>query len=115
MTQAEVCPYINIYRKYYGNRMAALLFGVFYVAMAGAWYLVEIVFGLLGLVPAKRGAAVLEAAITWNYTTVLNILFLALTAVLVWRFLRTGGPKMLRMMAAPMADGGHAHAHHHHG
>ena len=111
-----ILPIINIYRKYYGNRMAALLFGLFYVAMAGAGYVVEIVFGLIGLIPGRRGARVLEASVTWNYTTVLNILFLALSAVLIWRFLRTGGPDMLRMMSAP-ADGagsehaGHAHQH----
>ena len=38
---------------------------------------------------------------TWNYTTFLNIAFLVLTAVLVVRFLRTGGPAMLRMMERP--------------
>jgi hypothetical protein len=55
--------------------------------------------------------------VQWNYTTVLNILFLALSAVLVWRFLRTGGPKMLRMMAAPVDGTQHGHAAHgrHHG
>ena len=63
----------------------------------------------------------LEASIQWNCTTVLNILFLALSAVLVWRFLRTGGPEMLRMMGASKGgaedggakDGGARHAHHH--
>ncbi|MBW4025224.1 MAG: permease [Proteobacteria bacterium] len=109
-----ILPIINIYRRYYGNRMAALLFGLFYVAMAGAGYVVEIVFGLLGLIPARGGARVLEAGVTWNYTTVLNILFLALSAVLVWRFLRTGGPKMLRMMSAPMNEPA-GRAHHHDG
>ena len=49
-----ILPIINIYRKYYGNRMAALLFALFYVAMAGAGYVVEIAFGLLGLIPAQR-------------------------------------------------------------
>ena len=44
----------------------------------------------------------------WNYTTVLNILFLALSALLVWRFLRTGGPEMLKMMFTPS---GQMHAH----
>jgi hypothetical protein len=39
--------------------------------------------------------------VTWIYTTFLNIAFLALTAVLVVRFLRTGGPDMLRMMSRP--------------
>jgi uncharacterized protein len=112
-----VLPILNIYRKYYGMRMAALLLGLFYVAMAAAGYLVEILFGLAGLVPQQRSAQVLEASVQWNYTTVLNILSLALSAVLVWRFLRTGGPKMLRMMAAPVDGTQHGHAAHgrHHG
>jgi uncharacterized protein len=62
-------------------------------------------------VPQQRNAQVLEASVQWNYTTVLNILFLALSAVLVWRFLRTGGPKMLRMMAAPTDEAQHGHHH----
>ena len=36
------------------------------------------------------------ASITWNYTTVLNIVFLALAAALVARFVRTGDLRMLR-------------------
>jgi hypothetical protein len=59
--------------------------------------------------------------VTWNYTTVLDIVFLVLAAVLVIRFLRTGGPAMLRMMdrlPTASSDGGphaeHAHAEHAH-
>ena len=109
-----VLPVANIYRKYHVSRMA-LLFGLFYVAIAAAGYVIEILFGLLGLVPAQRGAVVLEAQIQWNDTAVLNILALALSAMLVWRFLGTGGPKMLRMMAVPSGKGhgDHSHAHDH--
>jgi hypothetical protein len=64
----------------------------------GAGLVVEVLFQALGLVPDERDAKVIEASVTWNYTT-LNIAFLALSAVLVVRFLRTGGPQMLRMMA----------------
>jgi hypothetical protein len=32
---------------------------------------------------------------------VLNFAFLLVAAVLVWRFVRTGGPAMLRMMDEP--------------
>lgn len=46
---------------------------------------------------------------TWNYTPFLNIAFLALTAVLVVRFLRTGGPDMLRMMSRPPEEPFAAH------
>ena len=63
------------------------------MAMAGAGYIVELLFGVAGLIPRNRAAHVLEASVQWNDTTVLNIMFLALSAMLVWRFLRTGGPK----------------------
>jgi hypothetical protein len=56
-------PIINIYRKYYGMRMAAPLLGLFCVAMAAAGYLVEALFGLAGLVPQQRRALVLEASV----------------------------------------------------
>lgn len=69
--------------------------------MAAAALIVEAIFGALGLVPAQRNARVVEASLSWNYTTWLNIVFLVLAAVLVWRFLRTGGPEMLRMMNRP--------------
>jgi uncharacterized membrane protein YraQ (UPF0718 family) len=103
-----VLPILDIYRKFYGPRMAGFLFVTFYVAMAAAALIVEAIFGLLGLVPAERSARVVEASITWNYTTWLNIAFLALAGLLAWRFLMTGGPDMLRMMNGPAA-GGHAH------
>jgi uncharacterized membrane protein YraQ (UPF0718 family) len=110
-----VLPILDIYRRYYGWRVAALLLGVFYLAMAASGYVIELVFGALGIVPNGRGAQILEASVRWNYTTVLNIAFLALSAVLVWRFMRTGGPDMLRQMTAP-ADGGpnRSGGHHHH-
>ena len=104
-----ILPILNIYRKYYGMRMMAFLLVTFYVAMAGAALAVEAVFALLGFIPQQREARVVEASITWNYTTWLNIVFLVVAALLVWRFLKTGGPDMLRMMNRPMH--GHAHGH----
>jgi uncharacterized membrane protein YraQ (UPF0718 family) len=108
-----ILPILNIYRKYYGWRVALLLAGQFYVAMALAGYAVELVFGALGLIPAQRHAMVQTAHISWDYTTFLNIAFAALSALLVWRFTRTGGPAMLRMMSAPAnPDDHHGHRHH---
>jgi uncharacterized membrane protein YraQ (UPF0718 family) len=101
-----VLPVLDIYRKYYGLKMAGFLFVTFYAAMAVAALIVEGIFAGLDLVPAQRNAQIVEAAIAWNYTTWLNIVFLALAALLVWRFLNTGGPAMLRMMNRP------AHAPH---
>src|SRR5262245_29927295 len=96
-----VLPILNIYRKYYGRRMSLFLLATFYVSMVLAGIAVEVLFQAFGLVPDERDAKVVEASVTWNYATVLNIVFLALSAVLVIRFLRTGGPAMLRMMNAP--------------
>src|SRR5215831_11785373 len=96
-----VLPILNIYRKYYGFKMAVFLFATFYVAMAVAALMVELIFNGLALVPSERKARVVEASIAWNYTTWLNIAFLGLAALLVWRFLRTGGLEMLRMMNEP--------------
>ena len=56
---------------------------------------------MIGLAPTERNAKIVEASITWNYTTILNIGFLALAALLVWRFLATGGLPMLKMMNTP--------------
>jgi uncharacterized membrane protein YraQ (UPF0718 family) len=96
-----VLPILNIYRKYYGPRVSMYLLVTFYATMVVAGLVVETLFGILGLVPDQRNAKVVEASVTWNYTTLLNIAFLALTVVLVVRFLRTGGPAMLRMMKQP--------------
>jgi uncharacterized membrane protein YraQ (UPF0718 family) len=105
-----VLPILDIYRKYYGWRMTAFLLATFYAAMAGAALIVELAFGALGLVPQSRNVSVVEVSVTWNYTTWLNILFLLLAALLVWRFVRTGGPRMLRMMNARPHSGMESHA-----
>ncbi len=107
-----VIPILNIYRKYYGLKMAGFLFATFYLAMAAAALIVELIFGGFSLVPSEREARVVEAFIAWNYTTWLNLAFLILAGLLVWRFLKTGGLAMLRMMNRP-ADHGHAHRHAH--
>jgi uncharacterized membrane protein YraQ (UPF0718 family) len=99
-----VLPILNIYRKYYGLKVAGFLLVTFYAAMVAAALAVEFLFQATGLVPDERNAKIVEASVTWNYTTMLNILFLGLAAVLVWRFVRTGGLPMLRMMDKPMAD-----------
>ena len=104
-----VLPILDIYRRYYGWRMAAFLLGSFYATMVAAGLVVEFVFQGLGLTRDERNAKVVEASVHWNYTTVLNLVFLALGAALVWRFVRTGGLPMLREMNAPVAE----HAHHH--
>jgi len=109
-----ILPILNIYRKYYGIRMTLVILGTFYAAMVAAGYLVEIIFGGLGLVPSRATARVAVTSVSLGYTTWLNIAFLLVAAILVVRFMRTGGLPMLRMMNGP-ADGRDHHGHDHDG
>jgi len=90
--------------------MAAFLLGTFFAAMAAAGYVIELVFGGLGLIPGRASAKVPDQGVSWDYTTWLNIVFLSLAAILVAWFARTGGLPMLRMMGgAPGQSDGHEH------
>ncbi|HEX4182650.1 MAG TPA: permease [Caulobacteraceae bacterium] len=108
-----VLPILDIYRRYYGLKVAAVLFVVFYAAMALAGYVVELLFGWFHLVPQARNAVIMQEGISWNYTTWLNIGFLVLAGVLFRRFLTTGGLEMLRLMNATGAEHMHRHEHRH--
>jgi YHS domain-containing protein/uncharacterized membrane protein YraQ (UPF0718 family) len=94
-----ILPILNIYRKYYGGRMSLYLLGVSYGGMALAGFLVGGAFQLLGLAPTNHHVTVFETQPSWNYTSFLDIAFLALIAVLAWRFVTTGGIDMLRAHA----------------
>jgi uncharacterized protein len=105
-----ILPILDIYRKYYGWKVMSYILVTFYVTMAAAGYVVEFLFEALGIIPQNRTVVALTEGIHWNYTTVLNIIFLALAALLVIRFLRTGGRSMLKMMNQPE----HQMDHHEH-
>ena len=73
--------------------MAAFLLGTFFAAMVAAGYVIELVFGGLGLIPSRASATIPDQGVSWDYTTWLNIAFLLLAAALIVRFARTGGPR----------------------
>ena len=104
-----ILPILDIYRKYYGWRVMGYILLTFYITMAAAGYIVEFLFEALGIIPQNRNIVAITEGIQWNYTSVLNIIFLVLAAVLVIRFIRTGGMPMLRMMGAPEHDMHHDH------
>jgi uncharacterized membrane protein YraQ (UPF0718 family) len=93
-----VLPIIDIYRRYYGWKVTGVIVATFYVAMLVAALIIEFLFQALGLIPSQRNAQIVDMSITFNYTTVLNVIFLAIALFLVVRFFKTGGPKMLAHM-----------------
>ena len=104
-----IAPILNIYRKYYGARMALFLLGTFYLTMVMAGYVVELLFGGLGLIPSPASAKIPDQGVSWDYTTWLNIVFGVIAAALIVRFVRTGGVAMLRMMGG--SPDSHEHDH----
>ena len=87
-----VIPIVLIYRKYYGGKVAALLVAMMFATIVAAALIVDGIFSALGLVPTHRPSieSISEREITWNYTTVLNIVFLLVAAALVGLTLRRG-------------------------
>ncbi len=102
-----ILPILDIYRKYYGWKVMGYILVTFYITMAAAGYVVEFLFEALGIIPQNRNIVSITQGIQWNYTTVLNIIFLVVAAVLVIRFIRTGGLPMLKMMGTPEHDMSH--------
>lgn len=80
-----VIPLLDIYRRYFGWRMAAYIGGVFFVTMAAAALVVDLAFTALGWIPSRDidvRAQMTEFSL--NYTFWLNLLFGALAAYLFW-------------------------------
>ena len=77
-------PLVLIYRRYYGGAMTLRLVGLFWAVMAAAGLITEGIFSGSGLVPHHRATQIAPTHFQWNYTTYLNILFLAVFATLYW-------------------------------
>jgi uncharacterized membrane protein YraQ (UPF0718 family) len=86
-----VLPLLDVYRKYYGIRMAAYIFGVFFVTMVVSAIIMDGAFSALHLVPVPNPNAVHDLTMfSFNYTFWLNLAFGAL-AIYLWR-LDAGAP-----------------------
>ena len=79
-------PLVLIYRKYYGMALTVRLFATFWAVMAGAGLIVEGLFSLFGAIPHSRPEQIVATRFHWNYTTFLNIAFLAVFALLYWLY-----------------------------
>jgi uncharacterized membrane protein YraQ (UPF0718 family) len=104
-----IIPILTIYRKYYSGRVAVYLLVVSYATMVVAGLIVGTIFTAFSWVPATRTVAAFASTISWDATTYGNIAVLAVIALLMLRFLRTGGVGMLRMMNTPAEHMTHVH------
>ncbi len=87
-----VLPIILIYRKYYGTRFALRITALMLVTMVLAALAVDGIFSVLGLVPggARPSRADVFGTIQLDYKLVLNVLGVAIFAVLLWLTTRRG-------------------------
>ena len=80
-----VLPLLDVYRRYFGWRMAAFMAGLFFVTMAVSALLMDLAFDALGLVPSH--VSDVRAQLTTfglNYTFWLDLAFGALALYLFW-------------------------------
>jgi hypothetical protein len=79
-------PLLFVYRRYYGTRLTLRMLAVFWAVMATAGLITEVIFRVVGLVPTVRPTEIAPAHFSWNYTSYLNIIFLAVFGVLYWAY-----------------------------
>ncbi len=79
-------PLLLIYRKYYGTRLTLRLLAWFWAIMSLAGLIVEGLFSVAGVIPTDRNREIVATSFHWNYTTFLNIVFLAVAAYLYWLY-----------------------------
>ncbi|MFI5035084.1 MAG: permease [Acidimicrobiales bacterium] len=77
-------PLILVYRKLYGARLTWRMVGLFYVIMALAGLVTQLIFSGIGAVPTRRSFHVPAAHFEWNYTTYVNIVFIGVAASVWW-------------------------------
>jgi uncharacterized membrane protein YraQ (UPF0718 family) len=87
-----VIPVLLIYRKYYGTRFTVRITGLMLVTMGIAALIVDGIFSALGLIPTgpRPTRAAIFGSIQPNYKLALNVLGVAIFAVLFWLTARRG-------------------------
>ncbi len=85
-------PLVNAYRRYYGDRIAAVLFVSMFVASVVAGIVVHYLFSGLGLVPPQ---GVVSGTAPDGYTLVLNLLF---TPVFLTQVSISYGPERVKTL-----------------
>jgi uncharacterized membrane protein YraQ (UPF0718 family) len=108
-----VIPLLDVYRRYYGWRMAAYIAVVFYITMVLAALIMDVGFTTAGLVPEPNPNIRAEiTTFSFNYTFWLNLAFGALAAYFIclnWKHPMDHGHHQ-----GPHPADDHAACHHHH-
>jgi YHS domain-containing protein len=71
-------PLVMIYRKYYGNKIAVRMSLLFWAVMSTSGLITEGIFAGLKLLPKEMHHEMSMNHFGWNYTTILNLIFLAI-------------------------------------
>jgi len=79
-------PLLLIYRRYYGTWLTVRMLALFWAIMSVAGLATEGILTAAGIVPPHRSLVIAPTGFAWNYTTYLNIVFLAVFAVLYWAY-----------------------------
>jgi uncharacterized membrane protein YraQ (UPF0718 family) len=88
-----VLPIILAYRKYYGTAFALRITALMFVTMVAAALVVDLTFGLAGLIPDSRPSrADVFGSVEVDYKLFLNLLGLVIFAALFWLTARRGAP-----------------------
>src|ERR671934_87149 len=74
-----IIPIVLAYGKFYGWRMTRRLVAIMFATMVVAALAVDGIFSAAGLIPEHRPSidSITSRGISWNYTTVLNVVFTA--------------------------------------
>jgi uncharacterized membrane protein YraQ (UPF0718 family)/YHS domain-containing protein len=79
-------PLLLVYRRFYGGRLALRMLGVFWAVMAAAGLLTEVIFRVTDLVPSTRPIRIVPEQFSLDYTTILNVVFLVVFALVYWAY-----------------------------
>jgi uncharacterized membrane protein YraQ (UPF0718 family)/YHS domain-containing protein len=79
-------PLLLIYRRYYGITLMLRMLALFWLVMSMAGLITQALFRATGLLPTTHPAQIVPHSFRWNYTTVLNMVFLGVFALLYWTY-----------------------------
>ncbi|MEO8750916.1 MAG: permease [Allobranchiibius sp.] len=79
-------PLLSIYRKYFGTPITLRILVTFWATMSIAGLAAEYLFKAARISDPSRPRLVVRTGFAWNYTSVLNIVALAIFALIYWLY-----------------------------